>query len=197
MYDGGCTYTHLLHAHFSAHSALTAYFAHFSCVSHTRMAQGSSHVKKMFAHVSLFSISPSPFSCLTHPSCSRTVTSRPLLTTNFTDDPIHMILPYFPVLKAQDTQRRTCIAKFGYLANSDVNTGYEPKEFDNIGSVDDHTMLINDPNHNFSDFSQTTNENTTQFGVPTVFESSVLHVCHDDFALQTESKESMQSGNRC
>ena len=29
---------------FSAHSALTAYFAHFSCVSHTRMAQGAKKV---------------------------------------------------------------------------------------------------------------------------------------------------------
>ena len=41
VYDGFCTYTHLLHAHFSAHSALTAYFPHFSCVSHSRMAQVS------------------------------------------------------------------------------------------------------------------------------------------------------------
>ena len=57
-------------------------------------------------------------------------------------------------------------------------------------------MLINYPNHNFSDFSKTTNENTSQFGVHTVFESSVLCVSHDDFALQMESKENMQSGNR-
>ena len=58
-------------------------------------------------------------------------------------------------------------------------------------------MLVNDPNHNFSDFSKTKNENTGQFGVPTVFESSVLQRSHDDFALQVESNESMQSGNRC
>ena len=44
---------------------------------------------------------------------------------------------------------------------SDANTGYEPKEFDKITSVNDDTMLINDPNHNFSDFSKTTNENRT------------------------------------
>ena len=98
---------------------------------------------------------------------------------------------------AGHAQRRTCIAKFGYLAKSDANTGNEPNEFDKNNSVDDDTMLINDPNHNFSDFSKTTSENTGQFGVPTVFESSVSHVSHDDFALQIESRESMQSGNRC
>ena len=110
-----------------------------------------------------------------------------------TDDPIHMILPYFPVLKAQGhAPLRTCIAKFDDLAKSDANTNYEPKKFDKITSVDDDTMLINDLDHNFSDFSKTTNENTSQFGVHTMFESSVLHVSHDDFALQMESKESMQ-----
>ena len=55
------------------------------------------------------------------------------------------------------------------LAQSDANTGYEPKKFDKNTSVDDDTTLINDLNHKFSDFSKTTNENTRQFGVPTVF----------------------------
>ena len=50
---------------------------------------------------------------------------------------------------------RTSIVKLGYLARSDANTGYEPEEFDKIASVDDDAMLINDPNHNFSDFSKT------------------------------------------
>ena len=53
---------------------------------------------------------------------------------------------------------------------------------------DDDTMLINDPNNNFSDISKTTNENTRQFGVPTVFETSVSHVSHDDFALQIKNE---------
>ena len=44
---------------------------------------------------------------------------------------------------------------------------------------------------------KTTNENTRKFGVPTAFDISVLHVSQDDFALQVESEESMQSGNRC
>ena len=78
---GECTYTHLLHAHFSAYSAFTAYFAHFSCVSHTH---GSRVPKRFFAHVSFLSISPTPVSCLTHPCCSLTVTSRPFLTLTST-----------------------------------------------------------------------------------------------------------------
>ena len=50
-------------------------------------------------------------------------------------------------------------------------------------------MLINDPNHSFSDFSKTTNENTRQFGVHTVFESSVSQRSRDDFALQACNRE--------
>ena len=50
-----------------------------SCVC--TYTHGSSVCKKVFAYVSLFSISPSPFSFLTNPCCSRTVTSRPLPTT--------------------------------------------------------------------------------------------------------------------
>ena len=68
---------------------------------------------------------------------------------------------------------------------------------DKITSVDDDKLVINDPIHNFSDFSKNAYENTGQFGVPTVFESSVSQRSHDDFALHTEGKESMQSGNRC
>ena len=43
---------------------------------------------------------------------------------DLTDSVMHMILPYFPVLQAQeDAQLRTRNAKFGYLAKSDANTG--------------------------------------------------------------------------
>ena len=81
------------------------------------------------------------------------------------------------------------------MAKSDVNTVYEPNEFDKITSVDNDTMLTDAPDLNeVSDFSKTTNESTRHFSVATEFESSVSHVSHDDFALQIESKESMQSG---
>ena len=42
---------------------------------------------------------------------------------DFADDPIHMILPFFPVLKAQDTRHSApASTKFGCLAKSDANT---------------------------------------------------------------------------
>ena len=69
-------------------------------------------------------------------------------------------------------------------------------EFDKITSVNNDTMLINDLNHNFSDFSNT-HENIGLFSVLTVFESSISHVSHNDFVLPKESREIMQSGNRC
>ena len=67
--------------------------------------------------------------------------------------------------------------EFGYLADSTHSTGYEPKEFDKITSVDGDTTPINDPNYDgISDFSKITRENTGLFGVPTMFETSVSHV---------------------
>ena len=56
---------------------------------------------------------------------------------------------------AGQAQLRTCIAKFDHLASSGANTGYEPKEFDKITSVDSDTTLINGQNHSLSDFSKT------------------------------------------
>ena len=77
-------------------------------------------------------------------------------------------------------------------------TGYDPKKFDKITSADGDTTPINDPNFdNISDFSKITRENTGLFGVSTMLETSVSHVSHGEFPLQGESKDSMQSGNRC
>ena len=59
-------------------------------------------------------------------------------------------------------------------------------------------MLIDDPDLNeISDFSKNTHDNKGLFDVLTMFESSVSHVSHDDFALQIESKESMQRETGC
>ena len=52
-----CTHTHLLHAHFSAHSACTITSAHLHACAHTSMAQVSEKV--CFVCVSLISVSPS------------------------------------------------------------------------------------------------------------------------------------------
>ena len=87
---------------------------------------------------------------------------------------------------------RTSAEEFGYLADSTHSTGYEPKGFDKVTSLDGDMTPINDPNRdNISEFSKTTRESTGLFGVPTVFEASVSHVSYGDFALQRESKESV------
>ena len=57
---------------------------------------------------------------------------------------------------ARHAHLRTSSEKFGYLAKSALNTGFEPKKFDKITSVDSDTMLIDDPDLNeISDFSKT------------------------------------------
>ena len=61
---------------------------------------------------------------------------------------------------------RTSGEEFGHLADPTHPTGYEPKEFDKITSVDGGTTPINDPNcDGVSGFSKNTRENTGLFGV--------------------------------
>ena len=93
---------------------------------------------------------------------------------DLTDFDVHDFLPNFPDVKAQVKRTPHEDELCGYLAKSALNTGYEPKKFDKNTSVDEDAMPINDPDHNFSDFSKATNENTSQFGVHTLFESSVF-----------------------
>ena len=72
---------------------------------------------------------------------------------------------------------RTSGEEFGYLADPTHSTGYEPKEFDKITSVDGDTTPINDPNcDDISDLSKITRENTGLFGVSAMSEASVSHV---------------------
>ena len=94
------------------------------------------------------------------------------------DDLTDVSVSNFPDLKAQVKRTPLEDEEFGYLAKSVPNTGYENKEFDKSTSVDDDATLINDPDHNISDFSKTTNKNAGQFGDHTVFESCVSHVFH-------------------
>ena len=176
--------THLLHAHFSAHCACTVTFAHFHACARTRMAQAQVVSKRCLLHM-----------YHTSPSCLLYLMFHPSLLFLYIHFDISFSVHHLDVLSLPESgghaPLRTCIEEFGYLAKSDANTGYEPKKFDKITSVDSDTMLINDPDLNFSDFSKTTNENTRQFGVLTMFESSVSHVPHDNFALQIESEESI------
>ena len=93
------THTHLSHAHFSARNALTAHIRTSSSVSHTRMAK--CHEKG----VCTCAVSPHLAFSLLMLHLSLLFPQGHFETTpdyDFTDDPIHMILPYFPVLKAQD-----------------------------------------------------------------------------------------------
>ena len=101
VYDGECTYTHLLHAHLSAHSACTVTFAHLHACAHTRMAQVMS---KRLLHVCVIPLHP-PLSCLTRLCCSLTVISRSIPTLTSTT-----FLPNFPVLEARDMRNsaRAC-----------------------------------------------------------------------------------------
>ena len=73
-----------------------------------------------------------------------------------------------------------------------------PKEFDKITSVENHTKLIDDPDLNeISDLSKNTHENIGLLGVLTMFESSVSHVSHDDFALHVGGEESTHRETDC
>ena len=92
VYDGRCTYTHLLHVHFSAHSACTVTFAHFSCVSHTRMAQGH---EKFVCCMCVISLHLAFSLLMFHPSLL-------FLHTHLDITFLSVFLPNFPVLKAQD-----------------------------------------------------------------------------------------------
>ena len=193
--DGRCTHSHLLHAHFLLCIHCT-YSRTFLCVLHTCTAQGC--LQCACRHLSV--ISPSPFSCFTRACscCSLTVTSRPLPTsTTLPTLTSTTSCPTFPTWRRRWSALRPRTSCLDTWPSPSPPQVMSPKKFDKNTSVDDDTTLIKDPDHNISDFSKTTNENTSQFGVHTLFESSVLHVSHGEFPLQGESKESMQSGNRC
>ena len=156
------------------------FLTHFPCVTYRHRVHAWLTV--FAVRMSYLSVSPSPFSCFIRlPCCSLTVTSRhtfPTLTT----------APSLPNCSRSESAGqahfRTGGGEFGDLPI--------PRTGDKITSVDDDTMLINDPNlDSISDFSKTTRENTGLFGVPTVFEGSVSHVSHGNVALHSGSQESM------
>ena len=67
--------------------------------------------------------------------------------------PVHLLAELSRPESAGHAQLRTCIDKFGYLAKSDANTGCGPTQFDKITSVDNDTMLFDDPDlDEISDF---------------------------------------------
>ena len=183
-------YIHSPVTHILLHIARAQSHLHTSHACHTHAwLQRKSCQKGVVAHVSYLSILPS-LSPVSPVSAVPVQTLRHPLS-------VHNLAVAVP-RSAGHAPLRTCIEEFGYLAKSDANTGYEPKKFDNITSVDNDTMLIDDPDLDaISDFSKTTHENTGLFGVLTMFESSVLHVSHDDFALQVVSKEGVHRETDC
>ena len=141
--------------------ARTFFLTHSPCVAFRR----HEHVwlKVVAGRMSYLSISPSPLSCfIRRPCCSRTVTSRPL----FRDfDVLDFLAELHPERAGQAHERRGGVWLPGRPTHS---TGYEPKEFDKITSVDGHTTPFNDPNHDYiSNLSQkVTRGSTEKFGVP-------------------------------
>ena len=86
------------------------------------------------------------------------------------DVPVRTVLPNFPDLKAQ-VKRTPHVATWPSPSSSQV---MNPRSSTRTLSW----MLTRRSSTIISDFSKTTNENTRQFGVSTVFEPSVLHVSH-------------------
>ena len=82
------TYTHLLHAHFSAHSALTAYFAHLHTCAHTRMTHVLAKRSLHECHLSPTRLLPSQ------------IHLSPTPDYDFTDDSVHTFLSHLSVPKA-------------------------------------------------------------------------------------------------
>ena len=108
VYDGRCTYTHLLHAHFSAHGACTVTFAHL----HARMAQLS--VKRCL-HMCRFSPSrllPSHVSPI-FAVPARSLRDHSWLRLHWRSRP-HVLAVLTCPKSAGHAPRRTCIAKFGF-----------------------------------------------------------------------------------
>ena len=173
--DGRCTHTHLLLAHFLRTSRSLHIFMR---VTHAWLKVMKNVFVACACRLSWF------LSCFAR---LRLLFLHGHFETNFTDAPVHTILPNFPGPKARVKRTPHEDEQFGYLATSVLLTGYEPKEFDKITSVDVDTPPINDPDHNISDFSKTTSENTGHSVLNPLFCTFLI----GDFALQRESKESM------
>ena len=150
-----------------------------SCVSHTH---GSRSWKRCLLHAHVV---PLDFSHVSPVSvcCFCTVTSRPTLPTH----PSTRSGRTFPAQKRGSSALRTRTSSLATWPRPSSSQVYEPKEFDKITFVHVDTPPINDPDHNMSDFSKTTRENTGHSVLNPLFCTFLI----GDFALQRESKESM------
>ena len=115
VYEGECSYTHVLHAQFSAHSAWTVTFAHVHACALTRMAQDhEKNVCCMFV-ISLHRLLPS------HVSPVFACPWRSLRDHSWLWRP-HVLVVLTCPQSAEHAHLRTSSEKFGFLAKSDANT---------------------------------------------------------------------------
>ena len=139
-----CTHIFLVYIH----CAYTSHILH-ACDTHAWLMLFAVRMSSLLTHLLLSHVSP-VFAPAVFDGHFETTADYDL-----TDFDVHDFLPNFPDLKAQVKRTPPEDELFGYLAKFLPHTGYEPKEFDKITSVDIDTILINDPNHDFSDFSKT------------------------------------------
>ena len=171
-----CTHTHLSHAHFSVAQFLSVHNRTSSCVSHTRMAQVPEKVHctcvvSLHLAVSLLMIHLSLLFLHGH------FETNP--DNDFTDSDIHMILPNFPDLIAQVKHNSALASRSLTTWPAQVQTQVmSPRSSTRslLWTVTRYSSMIRTTISPIS--RKPTNENTGQFGVPTVFESSLLHVSH-------------------
>ena len=162
----------------------------FLCVtygpSRTRMAKGVCNAHVISLHLTLSSILFHPPSLLfPHGHFETTFPSAPSSSNCPRPE------------SAGQAHFRTSGEECGHLADSTHCTGYEPKEFDEVTSVDGDMTPTNDPNReSISVFTKATRENIVLFGVPTVFETSVSQVFHG-FCSSERKPRKHAWGNRC
>ena len=192
VYDGVCTYTHLLHAHFSVAQFALRTSTLLMRVTYTH---GSSVCKKVFVTwVSLFSPSRLLPSYVSPIFCCLRATPHLLI-----DFPVHTFLPYLPVLKAQGMRisaRGREVWLSGQVRPQHRLWAQRVRQDHFCGQWHDAHWRSR-PQWNLWLLEKHTHKNTGLFGVLTMFESSVSHVSHDDFALQIECKESMHRETDC
>ena len=200
----GCTTHTLEHWHSRTHSPVARTFfcaqrAHCvvhtsSCVSHTRVAQVS--VKRCL-HMCRFSLSrllPSHVSPI-FAVPARSLRDHSQQWLHWRSRP-HVLAVLTCPKSAGRAQLRTCVAKFGYLAKSDANTGYESKKSSTRILP---WMMTRRSSTIRTTICPTSRKPRTREHWPIWCSHSVWILCFArfDFVPQTQAKESTQSENRC
>ena len=139
---------------------------------------GSSAWKGSLHMCRFLSISPSPFSWFTYPCCSCTVTSKPIPTTTSLTPTSTWSCRTFPTWKRRSSALRPRMSCLATWPSSFLTQVMSPRSSTRslLWILTRYSSMIRTTISPTS--RKPTNENTGQFGVPTVFESSLLHVSH-------------------